>query len=275
MVILADSGRTKISWKFIAGGFVHSLETVGFNAVFSDDKQLLSLLETQVKPNTSSVKEIHFFGAGVIPGTPAEKLRRVLSTVWPGASIMLDSDIVIAAKALHGHKRGIACILGTGSNSCLWNGFGIEATFNGGGYLLGDEGSGNWIGRTLLSDFVKDLLPAELKEDFISEYGLDYPTLVKEVYSRDSAAGYLSSFAMFATRWKEHPYISSMVKSGFDLFLSRNVLRYRQCTELEVGFVGSVASVFRTQLLESCHQAGLKVGKIIRYPVDELVSLYI
>ena len=86
MVILADSGSTKISGKFIAGGFVHSLETVGFNAVFSDDKQLLSLLETQVKPNTSSVKEIHFFGAGVIPGTPAEKLRRVLSTVWPGAS---------------------------------------------------------------------------------------------------------------------------------------------------------------------------------------------
>ena len=219
MIILADSGSTKLSWRLIGEGQVRSIETEGVNAAFASEESIRALLESRIKPLAPAASEICFFGAGVIPGEPSAKLHRVFSSLWPSARLELESDMVLAAKALFGLKRGIAGILGTGSNSCLWNGYGVECSFPAGGYLLGDEGSGNWIGRAILSDFAKGLMPEDLTRFFVERYNLDYPRLVGQLYSNPHPGKYLSSFALFATEHKSHPYMAELVSRCFKLFL--------------------------------------------------------
>ena len=275
MIILADSGSTKLSWRLIGEGQVRSIETEGVNAAFASEESIRALLESRIKPLAPAASEICFFGAGVIPGEPSAKLHKVFSSLWPSARLELESDMVLAAKALFGLKRGIAGILGTGSNSCLWNGCGVECSFPAGGFLLGDEGSGNWIGRAILSDFAKGLMPEELTRFFVERYNLDYPRLVGQLYSNPHPGKYRASFALFATEHKSHPYMAELVSRGFKLFLERNVLRYPQCREENLGFAGSVAAVFSTQLESACLAEGLRSPKILRSPIDELVKLYL
>lgn len=273
-ILLADSGTTKVSWRVLDGVDVVSIETPGINASLSTQEQILSILSDRVLPVAGTPDEIHFFGAGVLPGAPSELLKKCFSAVWSGARVYLDSDMVVCARAVLGEKKGIACILGTGSNSCLWDGEKIEAGFYGGGYILGDEGSGNWIGRALLSDFAKGLMPEDIRNAFVEEYGYDYFSLVRALYSDPAPAKFLSGFALFATRYKDNEYIFQTVKRGFRLFFERNVLRYEGVSELETGFCGSVAYVFRDALAQACAESGLKMGRVVRGPIDELVKYY-
>ena len=186
-------------------------------------------------------------------------LQRCFSAVWPEAKAELYSDVMASGLSLFGKGRGIACIMGTGSNSCLYDDGKILAKVNAGGFILGDEGSGAWIGKHLLMDYVKGIMPADLLREFEAEYELSYPKVVSKVYKEERPAAYLASLNMFAASRMENPYIETLIK-GF--------------TAEKVGFIGSVALHYEKWLRECCADRGIEVGTILKAPLDGLIEFY-
>lgn len=273
MKLIADSGSTKVSWRAIpTDGPVIEIETEGINPVFAEDGQIVETLSS-VKDRTGMADEIHFYGAGVI-GDSEIRLRKCLEAVFPGAEIETASDIVAAARALCGRRKGIACILGTGSNTCLYDGSRIIGHVNAGGFILGDEGSGGDLGKALISDFVKGVMPPELSDELAGRYGLDYLTVVKKVYREAYPSRFLASFAPFISEHRDLPYIQQLCRGRFTAFLERNILQYPDARQLPISFTGSVAYYFRDELEKAVEACGLTMGRVVRGPIDALVEYH-
>lgn len=276
MRLIADSGSTKVDWR-LAGpdGAVLSATTSGINPVFLEEEETVRLLREELLPQLggAEVDTIFFYAAGIVSGAAADKVCAALSQVFPGARCEAASDLLAAARALCGNKPGIACILGTGSNSCFYDGTAIVRNVPAGGYILGDEASGAWIGRQLLSDFLKGLLPANLSEELVRLHGLDYPTIVQKVYREPLANRYLASFAPFVVEHANHPYVRDLLRSGFEAFLQRNVAQY-DYRRYPVHFTGSLAWRFRDLLTRSLTAAGMRPGTFLRRPIDALTEYH-
>ena len=276
MQIIADSGATKVSWRVISdAGEVSQVETSGINAVFMEEDAIESILRDRVVPAAGrKVDEIFFYGAGLVGGETNSKLERCLSDVFPGAKVEAYSDILAAARALCGRKPGIACILGTGSNSCFYDGAVAESPVKAGGFILGDEASGAYFGKRLLSDFIKGLLPPALEKEFTRRFpDLDYPAIVQKVYREPLPNRFLASFSPFLREFRNHPHISAMLKSGFEEFLRRNVVHY-DYKKYPVNFVGSVAYYHKDILEKTVAAAGMRLGKVLRDPIDGLMEYH-
>jgi N-acetylglucosamine kinase-like BadF-type ATPase len=176
--------------------------------------------------------------------------------------------------AVLGHEKGIACILGTGANSCLYDGNDIMERAVSLGYLLGDEGSGCYIGRKLVRAYFYDLMPLELKLSFHLAYNLEINEFIKRVYHEPEASKYLAEFTKFAGEHLAHPYIQKLIKDSFSDFIQAFVLRYTDCRTLPVSFVGSVAFAFQDLLRESLEAEGLTLGKVMQSPAEGLIQMY-
>ena len=242
MQLIADSGSTKVSWRAIAeDGSVKAVETVGINPVFMDDAAIEAILTEKLVPVIGTkVERIYFYGAGVVGGEPSAKLERCFGKVFPGSACEAVSDVLAAARALCGHKPGIACILGTGSNSCFYDGEGIAENVRAGGFILGDEASGAYLGKRLLSDYIKGLLPPAIEKELTKRYDLDYMKIVQKVYREEMPSRFLASFSPFISEFKNHPHIANLLKSSFEEFLRRNIIHY-DYKKYPVNFVGSIA----------------------------------
>jgi len=275
MILIADSGSTKTDWRAINQyGSVKGITTAGINPVFMDEKQISEIIGKVLVPSiTEKVEEIHFYGAGVINEEKAEIVCNALKKAFPDASCEAASDLLAAARGLCGNEAGIACILGTGSNSCWYDGEQIEKNVRAGGFILGDEGSGAWIGKRLLSDYVKGLLPTAIRESFEKKFALDYPAIVTKVYKEEMPGAYLASFAPFVADFKNHPYVKGLLKEGFESFLSRNVMQY-DYKNRELNFTGSVAFYFKEALVKALLAGGMKPGRIVRKPMDGLIKYH-
>ena len=213
MQLIADSGSTKVSWRAILDdGSVRAIETVGINPVFMEDAEIESILTEKLVPEIGTkVDAIFFYGAGMVGGEISAKLERCFGKVFPGSTCEAASDVLAAARALCGHKPGIACILGTGSNSCFYDGEGIAENVRAGGFILGDEASGAYLGKRLISDFIKGLLPAPVENAFKKRYGLDYMTIVQKVYREPMPSRFLASFSPFIAEFRNHPHIANLL----------------------------------------------------------------
>lgn len=273
MKLIADSGSTKVDWALLSDKLLR-LNTVGLNPNYMESSEIVKILEQEVKPFCPVVESIHFFGAGIVGEEMKRKLACCMKAVWKDAELELSSDVLASALALFGKDRGIACILGTGSNSCLCEQGKILQNVKAGGFILGDEGSGNWIGKHLLMDYIKGIMPEDLAGEFEAEYGLSYAGIVERVYRQSAAAAYLASLNMFAAKKMEEAYIQELVREGFREFLYRNVCRYEGWESMEIGFVGSVAKQYESLLRECCEEKSLKVRKIIKAPIEELIKYY-
>lgn len=275
MYIIADSGSTKVDWRAVNEyGSVKGLTTAGINPVFMSEAEISEIITDKLKTlPAEEVTDIFFYGAGIVSDVQKGKVVNCLKAIFPAAKCEAASDMLAAARGLFGGKAGIACIIGTGSNSCLYDGREILDNVPAGGYILGDEAGGAYFGRRLLSDFIKGLLPAALEQEFTKRYDLDYPTIVEKVYRCDKPNSYLASFATFLHDFRNHPYVTGLVKSGFEEFLLRNVTHYDYKT-YEVSFVGSIAFYFK-DILEKCIvAAGMKPGRIVRTPMDGLIEYH-
>ena len=273
MKLIADSGSSKVDWA-LSGKSNLRFRTKGLNPNYMSREEIVSVLSTEIGPFCREVESIHFFGAGIVGEEMKRKLASCIKEVWPDAELELSSDLRASALALFGKERGIACILGTGSNSCLCDGGEILQNVKAGGFILGDEGSGSWIGKHLLMDYIKGIMPERLAGEFEREYELSYPAIVERVYRQGSPAAYLASLNMFAASRLEDAYISSLIKEGFGDFLQRNVCRYPGWESLEIGAVGSVAKHYEALFRECCEEKGLKIRKIIKAPIEELLKYY-
>ncbi|WP_418992780.1 ATPase [Alistipes sp.] len=270
MILIADSGSTQCTWLLAERDGVRRIRTPGINALHQTGRQVLDTLA--LVPPCAEVDEVHFYGAGCGPQFPeaTRKMATALRERFGAPRIGVESDLLGAARALFGRGEGIACILGTGSNSCHCRGGGIVATVPPLGYILGDEGSGAVLGRNLLNGVFKGHIP--LREELLTATGMTYEQILRRVYAEPAANRFLASLAPVVCAHTAVPEVREMVVGSFRQFAARNLGRYP--ADLPVSFVGGVAAHFGELLRTAMHEAGRRVQRIVQSPADGLIAYH-
>ncbi len=279
MILIADSGSTKADWRFITkeGETVSEFSTMGFNPYFHSSE----LVETKMKEDSTvqeilnQVKHVFFYGAGCSSAPLNEIIKKGLKAVFTHASILVDHDLNASAYATYRGENVISCILGTGSNSCHFDGEQVTEEVPSLAYILGDEGSGSYFGKRLLKDYFYKKLPKEMSDAFWSEFGLTDKALVKKVYNEPDANVYLASFMKFIAKFQSHPHVKDWMINGFREFISIHVKCFEDYAECEVSFIGSVAYHFKDYLSIACELEGVTLGEVIKKPIDNLVRYHL
>ncbi|WBA42555.1 N-acetylglucosamine kinase [Hymenobacter canadensis] len=277
MILIADGGSTKSSWCQLdeAGNRVH-FNTEGYNPDFIDTAGVIASLDKNL-PETlhrEEVTEVFYYGAGVSSAKKAEVLAQAMRQVFPQAKVTVDHDLLASARALLGHKPGFAAILGTGTNSCLYDGTRITHNVDSLGYFLGDEGSGSFIGKRLLRDYLRGLLPDGLQDIFQEEFKLTREDILDRLYNQPLPNRFLASFAKFTYDHNNISYCREIVRQGFETFFDNIVRHYPNYQDYSFNCIGSVGYNFRDALVQVAKTHNMEVGKIIRSPIDDLVSFH-
>ena len=277
MTLIADSGSTKTAWLLIDGDQRIAVTTQGINPFHQSEADIASVLRHELCPMLGTaidpIQAIYFYGAGCTPEQApvvSQALRQALS---PTARISVESDMLGAARGLCGHQSGIVCILGTGSNSAFYDGRQLHTGNPALGYILGDEGSGAMLGKTLLSDLFKGILPDTLRQDFNSKYKFSQADIIEHVYRKPAANAFLASFVPFIAEHRTHPAIHDMLVNAFRLFLTRNVAAYGQ-SAMPVHYVGGIAYQFAEELTKATTATGMIMGRILRRPIEEIAKYH-
>ena len=283
MIIIVDSGATKTEWCSLADdGQVIRIRTSGLSPTCLDEEHFRNIIRSSVpliNPDGQRVSEVHFYGAGLVSHESSAVLESCLSMWCPFARIYFYSDILAAARAVFGDGSGVVAIMGTGSNSCLYQNGSIVRNIKPGGYVLGDEGSGVALGKAFLADFVKGLLPEHIESEFVREFALDYPAIVRKVYKEPGASAFMASMAPFVLARYEDPYVRSLVDDCLESFVKRVLVRYSSCLEqsLEtrtVGVIGSFGCACRDILCEIGRKYGLEFIGFMKSPIDGLIRYH-
>lgn len=277
MILIADSGSTKTHWCAVESGVVvNEIFTDGINPFYQTDMEIIALLDTQLIPKlgNADIYNIYFYGAGC--SFPEKKIvvSRALVRFFSNSIIEIQSDLLGAARSLFQHEKGIACILGTGSNSCFYDGSEIVQNVSPLGYILGDEGSGAVLGKLLVADCLKNQLPEWIAEKFLDEYELTPATIMENVYKKSFPNRFLAKFTPFILEHIEEPAIFNLVYDSFDAFLVRNVMQY-PLEDMLVGFVGSIAHYFRDTLEIVASERGINISEIVQSPMEGLVRYHL
>ena len=267
--LIADSGSTKTSWVLTDGTMRKEQESVGINPVRDSEADVERVIE-QLNIDGSTPNVVQFYGAGCIEPY-SDVVQRVLQRRFPDAEIMVESDLLGAARALCGRSEGIACILGTGSNSCHYDWTRISANISPLGWILGDEGSGAVLGRRLVGDVLKGEFSPELCEAFTQETGLTRTTIINKVYREPMPNRWLASLVPFLGRHRNDARVRQFLIDEFRRFLRRNVAKYKRF-DLPVHFVGGIASSYQDELAEALRLEGMQLGRILKRPIDGIVE---
>ena len=272
-ILIADGGSTKIDWTIVSGISQKTFRSPGINPVLWDIGKIEQMLQEGLPHEIlSDVESVYFYGAGCL-GRSAEKMQEALMCVVAhDAEIEVESDLLGAARALFGNERGIACILGTGSNSALYDGKEIISNIHPLGYILGDEGSGASIGKHFLNALYKGRLPESLRKDFETETGLTYDDVIDHVYRQPMANKFLASLVIFVSKRRKE--CAELLNEEFDNFIEKDILPYNHC-ELPVGIVGGVGYEFYEELKEIFLRHRLKLNKVVAKPMENLVDYHL
>ena len=276
MKLIADSGSTKTAWKLIeAPGKTKDIKTHGLNPFFRTEEEIFQELTNSLLPETgTNIQEIYFYGAGVVNEEKGSIVKNALSRIYPEAKLEAHSDVLGAARALFGDEAGIACILGTGSNVCLYDGKEITGGVSPLGFILGDEGSGAVMGRKLLGDYFKEVMPLHLREEFAKRYNLTREEALNRVYRSEKPNQFLAQFMPFLSGNGNSAYCQEFVQRNFMEFFERNVSRIPNYTNYPIGFIGSVAFYFSQILNNTAGYFGFDKTTIIKDPIDGLEKYY-
>ncbi|MGB0887132.1 MAG: ATPase [Vicingaceae bacterium] len=276
MILIAESGSTKTDWRLLCSdGEVKSFHTIGFNPYYiGKDKIFEELSKSELVDFKTSVKQVYFYGAGCSSSENCQIVSNALATFFIQSKIEVSSDMLAAARATCGNEKGIVAILGTGSNSCLYNGKEIIENVSSLGYILGDYGSGADIGKQLITAFLENELPQELHEAFDNEYGFSAQNIINSIYKEALPNRFLASFNLFVAKHIEHSYCQNIVKNRINLFIEKNILKYSDYQIINLCYVGSIAAVYETIIRAEASKRNIKIGKIIKAPIDELVTYH-
>ncbi|MFA4852836.1 MAG: ATPase [Bacteroidales bacterium] len=278
MILIADSGATKTDWRLVySRQDIRSFQTNGFNPYFVDSLHIKDEVDKELVPfiNSKSVKEIFFYGAGCSSAEKCMIVEDGLIPLFPDARIKVENDLLGAAKSLCGHHEGIACIMGTGSNSCFFDGKIITENAPSLGYLLGDEGSGAYIGKRLLKEILTYVAPSEIRELFVNKFNYNREDILTHIYQRPFPNRFLASFTRFISDNIGHPYMREIVKDSFRNFFDSQVLKYAKCREVQICCTGSVAFYFAEILKEIAREKGLEIKKIVKSPIDGITEYHL
>ena len=273
MRLIIDAGSTKMEWMLMEGNaVVRRFTTEGFNPNYSDRQCLVETCRGASLQN--KIQSIHYYGTGCGNEQNCQLIKDVFLQRFPDAEIHVTHDLMAACHAVLGHEKGIACILGTGSNSCLYDGENILEKAVSLGYLVGDEGSGMHIGREVVRAYFYGFMPEDLRFQFDAEYHLELKDFIHRLYHEGQPSKYLATFAKYAGENQAHPYMHGLVKSCFKAFIAAFILCYENCKSLKISFIGSVAFHFKNLLEESLNEFGLTMGEVMQAPAEGLIKYY-
>lgn len=273
MKLIADSGSTKTDWVLThENSVVARCQTQGINPFHQSEDDILAILRNELVPNLPPLASVCFYGSGVRPELEV-KMETLLRAVFPGAAVEAHSDLLGAARAVCGTAEGVACILGTGANSCLYDGRLIVSNTPPLGYILGDEGSGAVLGVRFLNALYKGFIPSAVVSDFQQDMGMTMTDVINRVYRSPLPNRFLASLSTFISRHISEPQVSQLVVDNFRDFFRRNVVQYRR-PDLPVGFVGSIAYCYAPWLRQAASDEGFTVGRIIQSPIEGLVTYH-
>ncbi len=284
MILIVESGATKADWCLCGGRpgdgehFCRMFRTSGFNAATMDAESVCGIVDEMLAhfgtACADGVAEIHFYAAGLVASNPPRAVAEVFARRFPNAqNVEFASDLLAAARALFGDSAGVAAIMGTGSNSCLYDGSSVVRCFRSGGFILGDEGGGAALGRMFLADYFKELVPEPLAAEFREAFpDVDYESAVRYIYKGASPSAYLASFAPFVAANSGNAYAASLMERNVRSFIERSLVRYG-CTH--VGTAGSFGLVCRNLLETIGAEYGLEFTDFIKSPIDRLVCYHL
>lgn len=280
MILIADCGSTKIDWCLLNKNKVEKqVFTMGINAVMLTQEEIRARIAAELMGElgdlAQNVRAVFFYGAGCISEEVCGNVARAIRANIPAAeTIEVYTDLLAAARALCGRQPGIACIMGTGSNSCLYDGEAITSNVSPLGFILGDEGSGAVLGKLFLGDVLKRQLRPELCAQFLDEYELDLLGIIRRVYREPQPNRFLASVTPFLSKHIDTPEIHRLVLDSFRAFFRRNIRQYENFDKLKVNFIGSIAYYFRPVLEEAAAAEGCTVGNIVKSPMEGLVKYH-
>ena len=274
MILIADSGSTKTDWCVVEHGqLIQQIFTKGTNPFFQSEEEISNEIATALIPQlkTNKFEAVHFYGAGCAFPDKIETMRKAIAShLQVSGEIEVSTDMLAAARSLCGHQPGIACIMGTGSNSCYYDGKNIVTNVSPLGFILGDEGSGAVLGKLLVGDILKNQMTPGLKEKFLEQFNLTPAEIIDRVYRPPFPNRFLASLSPFIAQHLEEPGIRQLVLDSFIAFFRRNVMQY-DYTQYPVHFIGSVAHCYREILQEAAQETGTRIGKILQSPMEGLI----
>ena len=278
MILLADSGSTKTDWGLVENGkLVKRLRTSGMNPYQMSEEAITEEIKTHLVPELPGtvLDEVHFYGAGCTKEKQPIVERALRANLTINGECEVASDMLGAARGICGHKPGIACILGTGSNSCSYDGKNLVKNVSPLGFILGDEGSGAVLGKLLVGDVLKNQMPEAITKRFFEKYKLTSAEIIDRVYRQPKPNTFLASFVPFLEENIDEPKIYNLVKESFRSFLRRNVMQYDGWQTLPIGFNGSIAKIYKKPLLEALEEEGMHLGRIIQAPMEAMVEYHV
>lgn len=278
MILLADSGSTKTDWGLVENGkLVKRLRTSGMNPFQMSEEAITEEIKTHLVPELPGtvLDEVHFYGAGCTKEKQPIVERALRANLTINGECEVASDMLGAARGICGHKPGIACILGTGSNSCSYDGKNLVKNVSPLGFILGDEGSGAVLGKLLVGDVLKNQMPETVIKRFFEKYKLTSAEIIDRVYRQPKPNTFLASFVPFLEENIDEPKIFNLVKESFRSFLRRNVMQYEGWQTLPIGFNGSIAKIYKKPLLEALEEEGMHLGRIIQAPMEAMVEYHV
>jgi N-acetylglucosamine kinase-like BadF-type ATPase len=277
MKLIADSGSTKTTWALVEKGAIkQTIPTPGLNPYFHTSETIEAALMADLAPYLPCdfIREIHFYGAGCSTENNNNMLEEAMKIFFRKADVYIYHDILGAARALFGRGPGIACILGTGCNSCFYDGKEIKTGVVSLGYLFGDEGAGSYLGKIFMEKYLKNRLPADIRKEFDSIYNFKLEDILNAIYNRPFPNRWLASFSEFLAPRQNHPFVHELVRGSFNAFFTEQLSNYSNYKNVPVGFIGSIACFYEDILLETAKEAGISVETILRSPLDGLVSYH-
>ncbi len=278
MFLIIDSGSTKSDWVLLDDENNQTLfTTMGFNPYFHNEKTIIdAILENEgLKKCANKVVTVYFYGAGCSSPELNLIVENAFRKVFTEADIFVGHDLTACAYSTYQGKPSISCIIGTGSNSCFFDGDKVSEVIPALGYILGDEGSGSYFGKQLLSSFLYKKLPKNVEEDFIKEFKLNKDIIVENVYMKPNANVYLASFMKFISKHAQEDFFKTMVYEGMKKFIEIHVCCYKNYKYTDVHFIGSLAFIFKNELQKAADELDVKIGQIIQKPIGGLVNYHL
>ncbi|HQW42849.1 MAG: N-acetylglucosamine kinase [Chitinophagaceae bacterium] len=274
--LIADSGATKAEWCLLREGKKKTIFTQGISPYFLNTEQITDLLLKELKPKLKNIEvdEIFYYGTGCANPVNAKSVKKALQKVFPESKVDVNHDLMAAARALCGNNKGVACILGTGSNSCYFDGKKIVKNSPGLGYVLGDEGSGAYLGKKVIQYYLYGTFDDELRGRFDLTYTTNTAEILESVYKKPLPNRYLAGFTKFLAENRGHYMIENIIEDGLNDFFFNHLCKYRETWTLPVHFAGSVAFGFKDVLQQLCNSYEFELGKVMKNPMEGLVTYH-
>jgi len=277
MILIADSGSTKCSWALCNqnGKLIKEIKTIGFNPYFIDKNNILKeLKKSSLAEVSNEINEVFFYGAGCSSKEKNNIIEESLQSFFINSKIVIKHDIDAACFAMYKGNPNITCILGTGSNSCFYDGENIIENAPSLGFLIGDEASGNYFGKKILSIYFNNIMPEDLKIKFESGFESDLSIIKENIYNSNRSNVYLSKYFPFITENKNHPLIQELIYQALDSFFTLHVCCYDNYKDLEINFIGSVAYFLSDEINIVAKKYNCKIGEIVKNPINNLLDFH-